>query len=630
MKKLLTLLLLTIAFNAQAWEERNLLQKAADISRLKQTLVLNQKWVPYPSYTDRAGWEKMAGVHKQEILEKGEKALEFQWIVVKATDYLEFEKSGSRQIMEAPFGANINALKDLVLAELVEGEGRFMNQIVNGVWFFCEMSTWVLSAHLPVRSLPDVNQPVIDLTSGDLGSFFAWTYYFFKDSFDQINPVISTRLRQNLQERILDPYMERSDFWWQAFNLRPGGMVNNWNPWCNFNVLSAFLLLENDPEKLAAAVHRSMVSVDQFINYNHEDGACEEGPSYWGHAAGKLYDYLEMLRYGTGGQVSIFDKPIIKNLGEYIAKSYIGNGWVVNFADASAKGGGPAGVIYRYGKAVSSDIMTGFSSYLVQRAGGKLNVDGGRDLFRTFENLRTVNDIKSVTPSTFKGEFAWYPQTEFCYMRQGDFFFAAKGGYNAESHNHNDIGAFILYYKNQPVLIDVGVGTYTRQTFSHERYSIWTMQSGYHNLPIVNGHEQLPGRQYRSKNASFDKMNFSLDIAGAYGAETGIKSWLKNYKLGASFTMEDRFELTNPQKHNEMIFMLAVKPDLSESGSVTLPVGNETLKLQYDTKAFDVTFETVAQTDRRLSSVWGDEIYRLRFKAKKLTKKGRYLFTVSN
>lgn len=73
MKKLLTLLLLTIAFNAQAWEERNLLQKAADISRLKQTLVLNQKWVPYPSYTDRAGWEKMAGVHKQEILEKGKK-----------------------------------------------------------------------------------------------------------------------------------------------------------------------------------------------------------------------------------------------------------------------------------------------------------------------------------------------------------------------------------------------------------------------------------------------------------------------------------------------------------------------------------------------------------------------------
>ncbi len=345
MKKFLALILL-ISFSSfsYAYEERDLLQKAADIKRLKETLILNQDWVPYPAYTDRAGWDKLTGSYKSELVEKGEKALAFQWIVVKATDYIEFEKSGSRQIMESPFGANNAALKDLVLAELAEGKGRFTDQIINGVWFFCEMSTWALSAHLPARSLPDVNNPVIDLTVGDVGSFLSWTYFFMKDSFDKVNPVISSRLRQNLQERVLDPYMQRSDFWWQAFELKPGGMVNNWNPWCNFNVLSAFLLLENDRERLAAAVHRTMESVDKFINYNHEDGACEEGPSYWGHAAGKLYDYLEMLRYGTGGRVSVFDKPIVRNMGEYIAKSYIGDGWVVNFADASAKGGGSPGV----------------------------------------------------------------------------------------------------------------------------------------------------------------------------------------------------------------------------------------------------------------------------------------------
>ena len=38
-----------------------------------------------------------------------------------------------------------------------------------------------------------------------------------------------------------------------------------------------------------------------------------------------------------------------------------------------------------------------------------------------------------------------------------------------------------------PVIIDAGVGTYTRQTFSSERYTIWTMQSNYHNLPMING-----------------------------------------------------------------------------------------------------------------------------------------------
>ena len=149
-----------------------------------------------------------------------------------------------------------------------------------------------------------------------------------------------------------------------AFNYKPGTLVNNWNPWCNFNVLQCFLLLENDKEKLAEAVHRTMVSVDKFINYTHSDGACEEGPSYWGHAAGKMYDYLQLLYDGTGGKISLFDQPIIKNMGEYIARSYVGNGWVVNFADASAKGGGDAPIIFRYGKAVGSDVMMQYAAYL--------------------------------------------------------------------------------------------------------------------------------------------------------------------------------------------------------------------------------------------------------------------------
>ena len=62
------------------------------------------------------------------------------------------------------------------------------------------------------------------------------------------------------------------------------------------------------------------------------DGACEEGTSYWGHAAGKLYDYLQILSDGTGGKISLFNEPMIRRMGEYMSRSYVGNGWVVNFA----------------------------------------------------------------------------------------------------------------------------------------------------------------------------------------------------------------------------------------------------------------------------------------------------------
>ncbi|MEI7423739.1 MAG: heparinase II/III family protein [Prolixibacteraceae bacterium] len=639
MKKiLLMLVLMSSMFIANAWEKRDLLQKRSDLSSLKSSLILNQKWVQYPGYKDRNGWDQLTKGVKKEIISKGEAALDYEWKVVKATDYLEFDKSGSRTIMEIPFNSNNTALADLVLAELAEGKGRFMNQIVNGIWQSCEMTSWALSAHIgreqhEKTALPSPKENIIDLTSGDMGAFFAWTWYFLKDEMDKIQPMISERLRKNLQDRILDPYMNRSNFWWQAFNASPVTMVNNWNPWCNSSVLTCFLLLENDPEKLAAAVSRSMVSVDKFINYYHSDGACEEGPSYWGHAPGKLYDYLELLNMATGGKVSIFDQPIIKNMGEYIAKSYVGNGWVVNFADASAKGGGEPGMIFRYGKAVGSQEMQQFASYLYQREKNPEYFNSGRDLFRTFENLKFHNELIKTKPAVSKASATWYPETEFCYLRnQNGFFFAAKGGYNAESHNHNDMGSFSLYLNETPMIIDAGVGTYTRRTFSDERYTIWTMQSNYHNLPMINGEPESPGASFRSRNVKFDaaKSSFSLDLAGAYPSEAAVQKWQRTYQLGqnSGLVLQDEFSLKQAIKTNQLNFLTWGNPDISTHGKVLLEKDGQKLIISYDATQFKPSVETITLSDKRLSDVWGNQIYRLTLNAIKMQLTGKYKITI--
>jgi hypothetical protein len=621
-----------------AFQERDLLQGKMTVEQLKSVLKPHQSWISYPAYSDRSGWDALTGNMKQEIIANGEKYLDYPWRVVKATDYIEYERSGSRNIMQDPFGANNTALSSLVMAELAEGKGRFIDQIINGVWLSCEMTTWVLSAHMPSyhtskRSLAGPEEQVIDLTAGDLGSMLSWTWYYLKVEMDKVNPAVSKRLRNELQRRVLDPYMERSDFWWQAFNATPETMVNNWNPWCNFNVLSCYLLLENDMDKLATAVYRTMVSTDKFINYNNDDGACEEGPSYWGHAAGKLYDYLQILHYATGGKLSIFEEPIIKNMGEYIGRSYIGDGWVVNFADASARGGGDKGVIFRYGKAVGSQEMQQFAAYLHQRDRNKGYSDSGRDIFRTFESLRYNRELTGISPALPQTEFSWYPQTEFSYMRNPTgFFFAAKGGYNNESHNHNDVGTFLLFFNNKPVFIDVGVGTYTRQTFSSERYSIWTMQSTYHNLPVINGNPQEFGARYRSKNVSLDqkKFRFSLDISGAYNPETGVKSWIRSYTLKpeGEFVIEDTFSLSEIRGSNSINFMTRALPDISSPGSVIIDIDGKKVQMSYDAKRFEAGTETIPQNDTRLSGVWGKEIYRLTLTDKNKQTKGNYKFIV--
>ena len=624
--------------NADAYVPRNLLQKQAGEKELKSLLAMKSAWISYPAYTNRLGWDNYTKAFKADMIQDGEKYLKYKWQVVTAANYLEYERTGSRVAMENPFGDNNTAFTRLVFAELAEGKGRFIDQIINGVWQYCDMSSWVLSAHLPVqkskRSLPDENEIIIDLTSGDVASLLSWTWYFLHDEFDKVNPVIAARLKGNITKRILEPYMARDDYWWQAFNYKPGTLVNNWNPWCNFNVLTCFLLLEDDANKQAAGVYRTMQSTDQFINYVKEDGACEEGPSYWGHAAGKLYDYLQLLSNATRGRVSIFKEPMIKNMGEYIARSYIGNNWVVNFADASAKGGGNSGLIYRYGKAVNSNDMKSFAAYLLrENAEDKKNLVAPRDFFRSIENIASYDELSKTDPALPKADVTWYSQTEFCYMKgtQG-FFFAAKAGFNNESHNHNDVGTFSLYVDTLPLIIDAGVGTYTKQTFSGDRYSIWTMQSNYHNLPVINGKPQQYGAEFKASGVMFNEAEktFSMDIAKAYPAETSVKKWLRSYTLKEDqLLIEENFELAKTIAPNQVNFLTWAKPDIASSGKIILEKEGRSITLQYDAAGFNASVDTIPLTDSRLSNVWGPSVYRLSLSAKKMELKGKYLFSIT-
>ncbi|MFT3901733.1 MAG: heparinase II/III family protein [Niabella sp.] len=639
MKYLFIVLSLSLfGLSAKAYTERNFLQKLATPQQVEQVLLPTEKWVSYPAYMDREGWGKLTQSVKETLIANGEKYLDYTWKVVKATDYLEYERSGDRKIMETAFGSNNSALSHLVFAELAEGKGRFMDQIINGVWYTCDMPSWVLSAHLVAqktkRNLPDFREEIIDLTSGDMGSLLSWAWYFFHDAWDQVNPVISLRVKHLIQQRILEPYMQRSDYWWQAFSGKKDALVNNWNVWCNFNVLTCFLLMEDNPQARAAGVYKTMRSVDEFLNYVKEDGACEEGPSYWGHAAGKLYDYLQILSYATGGKISLFDNPMIKNMGEYIGRSYVGNGWVVNFADASAQGGDAAiiGLIFRYGKAVRSEEMQRFAAYLFDNLKSKDVAGEGRDFFRRIEDFASYQQLPGISPALPQARYSWYPQTEFCYMKnKTGFFFASKGGYNDESHNHNDVGTFSLYIDTLPFFIDAGVGTYTRQTFSSERYKIWTMQSDYHNLPVINGFSQQAGARYKSKDATFNagKQTFSLDIAGAYPAGA-CQRWVRSYALkDKALVITDDFKLDKNAGANIVHFMTWAEPDISQPGRVVLKKNGKQAVLKYDGATFSPSVEVVPLTDSRLSNVWGDKIYRLALKAKSEKNSGKYIFEIS-
>jgi hypothetical protein len=85
-----------------------------------------------------------------------------------------------------------------------------------------------------------------------------------------------------------------------------------------------------------------------------------------------------------------------------------------------------------------------------------------------------------------------------------------------------------------PVVVDAGRPTYTLQTFGPDRYDIWTMQSGWHNVPLIGGVEQSPGAEFAAAEAvasvADDASSLSLELSRAY-AGTSVSSWARAVRL---------------------------------------------------------------------------------------------------
>jgi hypothetical protein len=160
------------------------------------------------------------------------------------------------------------------------------------------------------------------------------------------------------------------------------------------------------------------------------------------------------------------------------------------------------------------------------------------------------------------------------------------------------------------------------------------MQSDYHNLPLINGVSQAPGAQYQAEKVLFNpqKSRFSLGLAKAYPDEAAVEKWDRSYLLESKdgLTIQDEFRLSETKKLNQVNFLTWAKPDISVPGMVTLEKDGTTLKMTYNADQFTPDVKVIRLTDKRLSNVWGEQIYRLSLNARQMQLSGKYVFTISN
>ncbi len=262
---------LTIA-QAQEIQNRNLLSKAFSKEKVADMIV--EDWQYFPSYKDHTAWKNLPDALKKEIIRRGDEALEYPWPILPASLYLEFSRNGNRSNFQAVYFERRNKLHDLVIAETLTQSGKYLDQVINGVWAICEESSWCIPAHISLQKdgrtpLPRPDEDAVDLFAAETGTTIAWTYYFLKEKLAEITPVLTQRMEMEMDRRILTPVLEREDFWWMGLGERR--KVNNWNPWVISNWLTSVLLMEKDLKRKAQSVYKAMRCLDNFINGYPDD-----------------------------------------------------------------------------------------------------------------------------------------------------------------------------------------------------------------------------------------------------------------------------------------------------------------------------------------------------------------------
>lgn len=602
---------------------------------LGELLIDRAAWRPYPTIEDRARWEALPQAVRKAHIAQGETAQQAEWPLLPATLYLQYARIGNRRNFERPHFERRNILARLVIAECMEGQGRFLDAIVDAVWGICEESSWCLPAHIRVQAagvdLPDTAEPILDLFAAETSALLAWTDYLIGARLDSVSPLVRARIKREIDFRILDTALSRDDYGWMGFHDQP---VNNWNPWINSNWLATALLMVSDPQTRVAHVWKILESLDRFITPYPADGGCDEGPGYWGRAGASLFDNLDVLYSATGGALNVFDDPKVQEIGRFVYRAHIDGQYYVNFADAPARLVPDPLLVFRYGKAIGDPHMMNFGGWLaaekkILEEGVSREGDVAPSLGRVLPALFHLDELAAVQPVPPLVRDVWLPDIQVMVARdlQGSsqgFYLAAKGGHNAESHNHNDVGHFIVYRDGLPVIVDAGVETYTRKTFSPQRYEIWTMQSAYHSLPAIDGVMQAPGRTFAARDAAYSagdsSASFQLDIAGAYPPEAGLASWQRQVRLvrGQQVAVVDAWKLSKPAKEITFNLVTACQVSQGQPGELLLQPASlaegrlsGSGRVRYDASRLALTTSTIEISDERLGSVWGSHLTRI-------------------
>ncbi|WP_425862147.1 heparinase [Arthrobacter sp. TWP1-1] len=617
---------------------------------------------------DDVAWRGVAPASVELLVDQASAERGSPWPHPLVSHYSRYFRDGNRTAYEGMVGARQQRLtRAVVMSALHRDAEEWLDEVVDGAYLLCEQSSWSWAAHDDVFAVsgdvvPDPDRPYVDLGAGEVAAQLAWIDLVLGDRLDQRAPGLRRRLRYETQRRVIQPFVDRLDWHWLGLD----GDVHNWNPWIHSNIITAALLLVDDPKLQAHTISRCIEGLDRFLASIPDDGAIDEGFAYWWNGAGRALEGLAVLDEASG-RVLAADVPVVREMVAFPHRMHLGDRWFLNVADGPARAaeGLPWDMLYR------AAIRTG-DTQAAQNAGAfvREQVDSKAGLGRVLHSLLqpVPGPVSKAVPGLEQPErleqpdeqspqpplaaFTYLPSVQIMVARQiagsaRGLTLTAKGGHNGEHHNHRDVGSLVVAVDGVPLLVDAGQPTYTAQTFGPDRYQIRAMQSSWHSVPAPFGLEQGTGAEFGAtviEEPTAARPTLTLGLGTAYGfarAEQWIRTAALNREVG-SIVIGDRWELPTSPNHQEthhpdidIAYLIAGTlqlgnggtgedgtatvwpegiPGIDTSGAAPVPGHSSGLRLRWKPRSAVVLVDEWVLDDPLLKEIWGTKLTRLRFR----------------
>lgn len=533
---------------------------------------------------DRKAWSVIAEHPKfRKFVDNAAKNLGKPLPEVTDDDYLDFSRTGNRNRGQAAQGRRYGRLYELALAECLEDKGRFLPDLNKAILAVCQDKSWTLAAHDRDLGVFQGKKMSVDLLSSDISWNLATIDWWLGDKLSQD---ARTAIRRELKRRTFDPYWDavlkngKGAFWIKA--------THNWNAVCSAGVLGAALATVDSKKDRAAYVSTAVKSMGFFFDGFTADGYCSEGIGYWNYGFGHFVQLSETILQATGGNLDLFKHPKLSAIASFGRNCEILPGVFPSFADC----GTPA---------LDRDIM----AYLSRRLGWGLQkteeenllAAGGQRVapaeFAVFGFPNSASQSKPVSPKDAAPALRYFFRDAGILIARpatgtDGLGVALKGGHNAEHHNHNDVGSFVVALGKTTPILDPGGEVYTAKTFSSKRYESNVLNSFGHPVPRVASRLQETGANAAAKILKADFTDRSdtlvLDIRSCYAVptlKTLTRTFIFSREKRGKLTVIDEAEFTKPESFGSALITFSPWKSL-DANRIRIGEGADAVDVTFD------------------------------------------------